>query len=232
MTLFCQIKCRVCRLKGHYQSHCPVADSSGNTIGSGSSGSASTKTTGSSSRTETAGADTAASLAASTQEVSTISSGILLNQNSETYINPQWVLLDSESMDHIFYNKDLLTEVYPTSNGESLRLHTSADDVFMFLLPAKSILIHGPYCRYICDMGCFFRYFNNILAYHGSVTSGGTYVPAITCCTMGVLSNMLNCWYKGFVINGILEHWASQADTKRWSSIYICVYIYIEKVSD
>ena len=39
-----QITCRVCELKGHYQSHCPVANSSGNCFGSGSSNNTSTDT--------------------------------------------------------------------------------------------------------------------------------------------------------------------------------------------
>ena len=51
---------------------------------------------------------------------------ILLNQSIDTYINPRWVLLDSESTDHIFCNSELLTDIKTTSNCEYLRLHTSA----------------------------------------------------------------------------------------------------------
>jgi len=60
-----------------------------------------------------------------TQEVSTISAGVLLNQSSNTHINPNWVLLDSESTDHIFCNNRFLTDIETITDGESLRLHTS-----------------------------------------------------------------------------------------------------------
>ena len=36
-----------------------------------------------------------------------------------------WDLLDSESMDHIFCNRSLLTDVQPTTDGDFSRLHTS-----------------------------------------------------------------------------------------------------------
>lgn len=40
---------------------------------------------------------------ASIQEVSSKrNAGILLNQNIDAYINPQWALMDSKSTDHIF----------------------------------------------------------------------------------------------------------------------------------
>jgi len=57
--------------------------------------------------------------------VSTHRCGILLSQHSDAHINPNWVLLDSESTDHIFCNKSFLTDVSTTTDGESLRLHTS-----------------------------------------------------------------------------------------------------------
>jgi len=37
-SFFRNITCRFCGLKGHYQTHCPVVNSSGNPVGSGSSG--------------------------------------------------------------------------------------------------------------------------------------------------------------------------------------------------
>ena len=51
--------------------------------------------------------------------------GVLLSQNSDAHINPNWVLLDSESTDHIFCNEKFLTDIKSTTDGESLRLHTS-----------------------------------------------------------------------------------------------------------
>ena len=37
--------------------------------------------------------------------------GMIISQNNEAYINPNWVLLDSESTDHIFYNEKLMTDM-------------------------------------------------------------------------------------------------------------------------
>ena len=99
------ITCRICGLKGHFQSHCPIA----------------TATTPEN-RVPRSGNDDNTT---GQQEVSFHRSGILLNQHSDTHINPNWVLLDSESTDHIFCNKSFLTDVGPTTDGESLRLHTS-----------------------------------------------------------------------------------------------------------
>ena len=48
-----------------------------------------------------------------------------MNQHPETYINPNWILLDSESTDNIFSNLKFLTGVKATSDGEILRLHSS-----------------------------------------------------------------------------------------------------------
>ena len=135
-SFYRQITCRKCKMKGHYQTHCPVVNSSGNPLGSGSgstpgtngssnSGSspASDTTTGSSPQTETENA--------STQEVSNFESQsrILLNQNINAHLNPNWVLLDSESTDHIFCNSDLLTDVKSTTDGEYLKLHPSAGTI-------------------------------------------------------------------------------------------------------
>ena len=48
-----------------------------------------------------------------------------MNQHNISHINPKWILLDSESTDHIFQNESFLTDVKSTTDGEMLRLHTS-----------------------------------------------------------------------------------------------------------
>ena len=126
-SFFKAITCRICKFKGHYQTHCPVANSSGNKVGSGTSNSNGSNDTSNRADTSTATTTGAASSStASEQEVSTSNCGILLSQHiDKAYINPRWVLLDSESTDHIFCNNDLLTDVHSTTDGEYLRLHTS-----------------------------------------------------------------------------------------------------------
>ena len=95
-SFFPAITCRLCKIKGHYQSHCPVTKD-----------------------------DTGAGLGATASEVGKIMGGILLNLHPETYINPFWILLDSESTDHIFSNLSFLDDVKATTDGEGLRLHSS-----------------------------------------------------------------------------------------------------------
>jgi hypothetical protein len=74
-SFFPGISCRLCGIKGHYQSHCPVGKD-----------------------------QTGARLETAVGEVSQLRCGILMNQHPETYINPNWILLDSESTDNIFSN--------------------------------------------------------------------------------------------------------------------------------
>ena len=51
--------------------------------------------------------------------------GVIISQHNEAYINPNWVLLDSESIDHIFCNEKLLTYIEPTTYVKCLGLYSS-----------------------------------------------------------------------------------------------------------
>ena len=50
---------------------------------------------------------------------------MIISQHNEAYINPNWVLLESESADHIFCNEKLLIDIEPTIDGKCLRLYSS-----------------------------------------------------------------------------------------------------------
>ena len=77
---YLRVTCRACSLKGHYQSHCPVANSSGNRFGTGTTDSTSNDSTTSGSRT-TESTTATESQDAAAQEVSSLrNSGILLNK--------------------------------------------------------------------------------------------------------------------------------------------------------
>ena len=58
-------------------------------------------------------------------EVSRLNAYGLSQKHSEAYINPYWILLDSESSEHIFNNKELLEDIKSSTNGEVLRLHSN-----------------------------------------------------------------------------------------------------------
>ena len=112
-SFFPNITCRFCAIKGHYQSHCPVAI---NAEGAGI-------TTRTNSDPEVNPDEVSLKLK------SLLKNGVNLNQNNDSYINANWVLLDSETTDHIFCNKDLLTDIQPVTNGEALRLHSSGGHI-------------------------------------------------------------------------------------------------------
>ena len=66
-----------------------------------------------------AGAEGTDENAATVEEVSLKNRcGILMNQHNISHINPNWILLDSESTDHIFCNAQFLTDVKTTTDGE------------------------------------------------------------------------------------------------------------------
>ena len=112
-SFFPEITCRLCGIKGHYQTHCPVAkNEAGEEIASRPG-------------TERSGTRAAASGSEATEEEVSQNCGVILSQHNEAYINPNWVLLDSESTDHIFCNEKLLTNIEPTTDGEGLRLYSS-----------------------------------------------------------------------------------------------------------
>jgi hypothetical protein len=125
---------------GHYMAECPVArDNTGASLpggnnrrnrnnrsnrggrGNGTSTMNRTDNGGIASTQGAAGGD-----AATVEEVSLKNKGgILMNQHNISHINPKWILLDSESTDHIFQNESFLMDVKSTTDGEMLRLHTS-----------------------------------------------------------------------------------------------------------
>ena len=80
---------RLYGIKWHYQTHCPVA----------------TNDTGAGIESNRPGVENGAGgNKSSTGEEVSQSCGMIISQHNEAYINPNWVLLDSESTDHIFFN--------------------------------------------------------------------------------------------------------------------------------
>lgn len=112
-SFFQYITCQFCAIKGHYQSHCPVAI---NAEGVGI-------TTRTNSDSEVNPDEVSLKLK------SFLKNGVNLNQNNDSYINPNWVLLNSETTDHIFCNKYLLTDIQPVTDEEALRMHSSGGHI-------------------------------------------------------------------------------------------------------
>ena len=104
---FSHITCRLCGYKGHFQSHCPVAiNSEGHKIN--------TETNGNKDQTtEQQGGG-----------VRNVTVSVQMSQASSS-LNPNWILLDSESTDHFFVNKRLLTDVRKARGGKVLRMESS-----------------------------------------------------------------------------------------------------------
>ena len=133
-----EITCYLCGIKGHYKGNCPVATNSngakirrnrtqgqGQDHGTTSTSSGRSTSTGSRASVTFQNAPGSGTGTAAAGEVSP-TCGVSLNQtNIDAYINPNWVLLNSESTDHIFCNRNLLTDVNEVTNGEYLRLHSS-----------------------------------------------------------------------------------------------------------
>ena len=112
-SFYPNITCRTCGLKGHFQAECPLdatADTPTNRVPRTDQPRRNNNTSG-----------------GTGQEVSSPSTGISLNQHYDTdsNLNPDWILLDSESTHNIFHNKKYLENVGPTTDGECLRLISS-----------------------------------------------------------------------------------------------------------
>ena len=128
-SLFPETICRRCGMYGHYQSRCPIAINdqgtrmrSSQTVDEPSSDNVTGNWEVEINQT-TSGEGTNTQVG--TQEVR-INNGIGLNQSHiNAYINPDWILLDSESSQHIFKSEKLLTDVETITDGESLRLYTN-----------------------------------------------------------------------------------------------------------
>ena len=88
-TFHPHITCQLCAIKGHYQTHCPVAI---NAKGAGIT---------TENQPDQGTGTTVEPDEVSLKIKSLMKSGVDVNQNNNSYINPKWVLLKSETMDHI-----------------------------------------------------------------------------------------------------------------------------------
>ena len=112
------IVCRRCLVKGHYQSQCPVATNDrGSMIPIQLEEEANSEKI---TNNENDRNDISPEMEVSYQN------GFGMSQKRlDAYINPFWILLDSESSEHIFSNWRLLEDVGTTTNGENLRLFSN-----------------------------------------------------------------------------------------------------------
>ena len=98
--------CHLCKFKGHKMECCPVSvDTQGTKLPNPRNRSQAT---------------------VRIQEVSRRVTGYAMNQTGGPNLNPNWVLLDSESSNHTFKNPNLVTNIRNAANGEVLRMYGSS----------------------------------------------------------------------------------------------------------
>ena len=56
-----------------------------------------------------------------------VQGNIILSQHPDSHLNPNWVLIDSESTDNLFCNPDLITNIQSTTDSEILQMYSSGD---------------------------------------------------------------------------------------------------------
>ena len=127
-------------MKGHYKSHCPVVDCNGNHLGGAGTGSIRDapiveEALGAAYRNRRArngngsngggGNGTGTRASGRNSEVSSDGDFPFCFTNNSDNIDPNWLLLDSESNVNLFCNPDLVNNISNVTNGESLVLSSN-----------------------------------------------------------------------------------------------------------
>ena len=114
-SFFPAITCRLFQIKGHYQTHFPVAmNDTGARIKS---------------NRKRAVNGAGGSNLVTGEEVSQ-RCAVIISRHNEAYINPNCVLLNIESTDHIFCDEKILTDIEPTTDVECLMLYSSGEHLY------------------------------------------------------------------------------------------------------
>ena len=141
-TFFPHITCTACNIKGHYKSHCPVVDCNGNHMDGAGAGTlrdapvieealaaalaASRRGNRRPRNGNTPQGDGGDGAGTGTSEVSPDGNRFPFCFTSNTdSIDPNWLLLDSESNVNLFCNPNLVTDISKVTNGEGLVLSSN-----------------------------------------------------------------------------------------------------------